>query len=153
MNQRIDYRVLALAASALIVAACAGAGSTTSLTGPASTSATTATGDTATTAPMTEAPSADVIAGLQADLADFSSEVEAAASAQLTQAWLDLEAQLASLGNEVQEGSIGDIDLTPVREAVDEVSDAVAADQDELSAEFQEFWSDFTSRFNSIMSS
>jgi hypothetical protein len=100
-----------------------------------------------------EGPTADVIAGLQADLADFSSEVEAATSAQLTQGWLDLEAQLATLRQAAEEGSIGDVDLTPVREAVDEVSNAVAADQEELSAEFQQFWSDFTSRFSSIMSS
>ncbi|HKX74660.1 MAG TPA: hypothetical protein VJR05_04645 [Acidimicrobiia bacterium] len=140
---------IVMAIPAAILVACTGTGGTTEGVDP---------GATIQPAPTTEAPAADsptaaAITQLRADLAEFSAEVQAAASVELAQAWADLDSELAALATSVEDGDISDVDLTPAQEALAEVTAAVQADQDQLSAEFQEFWTEFTTRFSAVVTS
>ncbi len=138
-------RVLILFA-AVALAACMSGGTTTTTTDSDN-----AGGTTQTTGSTTGEASA--LAALQADMAEFSSEIEAAASVELREAWNNLQAELGSLASAAQQGEISTEDVEQARLAMDEISAALLNDQVQLSAEFEEFWADFTSQFNLVVSS
>ena len=143
---------LRLVIPAAILAACGGTG----VSDPGGTGTLDTTGTIVdTTAPIVidETQTAAVLADLRAEMAAFGAEVQAAASVELAQAWDDLDAELAMLAEEAQDGDLTDVDLTPAREAVDEITIAIQDDQDELSEAFQEFWADFTARFGAVIAS
>jgi hypothetical protein len=132
--------------AAVALAACMSGGTTT--TTPDSDSA---GGTTQTTGSTTGEASA--LAALQADMAEFSTEIEAAASVELREAWSNLQAELGSLASAAQQGEISTEDVEQARLAMDEISAALLNDQVQLSAEFEEFWADFTSQFNLVVTS
>jgi hypothetical protein len=134
--------------AAVALAACMSGGTTTTTSVGASDGS---GGTTQTTGSTTGEASA--LAALQAEMAEFSSEVEAAASVELRQAWNNLQAELGSLASAAQQGQISTEDVEEARLAMDEISAALLNDQVQLSAEFEEFWAEFTSQFNLVVSS
>ncbi len=142
-------RKIALAIPAAVLVACSGTGTTTDMVDPSATIQPAPT----SAAPAADNPTAAAITQLRADLTQFSAEVQAAASVELAQAWEDLDAELGALATSVNGGDLSDVDLAPAQQAMQDVIAAVEADQDQLSAEFQEFWADFTSRFNAVVTS
>jgi len=137
-------RILVLFA-ALALTACSGGGTTT--TGVDDTGAET----TQTTGSTTGEASA--LAALQAEMSEFSSEIETAASAELRQAWVNLQAELGSLASAAEQGEISTADVEQARLAMDEISVALLNDQVQLSAEFEQFWAEFTNQFNLVVTS
>lgn len=136
---------LASAIFAAALTACTGSG----VTDPDSADSSTTTASIGIDSEATAA----AISELRAELAAFGTEVQAAASVELEQAWANLDSELAALANSAQQGNIGELDLAPARDALEEVSVAVQADQDDLSEAFQEFWTGFTARFNAAVNS
>jgi hypothetical protein len=132
--------------AAVALAACTSGGTVTTIT-----DSDTDGGTTQTTGSTTGEASA--LAALQADMTEFSSEIETAASAELRQAWNNLQAELGSLASSAQQGEISTEDVEQARLAMDEISAALLNDQVQLSAEFEEFWADFTSQFNLVVTS
>lgn len=131
--------------AAVALAACTTGGTTTS-TG-------TDTGGESTQTTGSTTSEASALAALQAEMTEFSSEIETAASIELRQAWSKLQADLSSLASSAQQGEISTEDVEEVRLAMDEISAALLNDQVQLSAEFEEFWADFTSQFNLVVTS
>ena len=136
--------------AAVALAACTTGGTTTTAT-DASGDTTQTTGSTETTG--STASEASALAALQAEMTEFSSEIETAASVELQQAWANLQAELGSLASAAQQGEISTEDVEEARLAMDEISAALLNDQVQLSAEFEEFWADFTSQFNLVVTS
>ena len=136
--------------AAVALAACTTGGTTTTGTDTGG-DTTQTTGSTETTG--STASEASALAALQAEMTEFSSEIETAASVELRQAWANLQAELGSLASSAQQGEISTDDVEEARLAMDEISAALLNDQVQLSAEFEEFWADFTSQFNLVVTS
>jgi hypothetical protein len=134
--------------AAVALAACMSGGTTTTTSVGTSDGS---GGTTQTTGSTTGEASA--LAALQAEMAEFSSEIETAASVELRQAWNNLQAELGSLASAAQQGQISTEDVEEARLAMDEISAALLNDQVQLSAEFEEFWAEFTSQFNLVVNS
>lgn len=132
--------------AAVALAACTTGGTTTTTTG-------TDTGGETTMTTGSTTSVATALAALQAEMTEFSSEIETAASTELQQAWANLQAELGSLASSAQQGEISTEDVEEARLAMDEISAALLNDQVQLSAEFEEFWADFTSQFNLVVTS
>lgn len=132
--------------AAFALAACTTGGTTTTATG------TDSGGETTQTTGSTNS-AASALAALQAEMTEFSSEIETAASVELQQAWANLQSELGSLASSAQQGEILTEDVEQARLAMDEISAALLNDQVQLSAEFEEFWTDFTSQFNLVVTS
>jgi hypothetical protein len=134
--------------AAVALAACMSGGTTTTTSVGTSDGS---GGTTQTTGSTTGEASS--LAALQAEMAEFSSEIETAASVELRQAWNNLQAELGSLASAAQQGQISTEDVEEARLAMDEISAALLNDQVQLSAEFEEFWAEFTSQFNLVVNS
>jgi hypothetical protein len=134
-------KIFALLLPAVLLAACANGGLTTTAPGA----------ETTTPAGTDQNAAATALAELQSDVATFSSEVQAEASPELLNAWNALNAELANLASSAQLGMVDDLTLQSARQAVEEVTFAVQAEADQLSPAFQDFWTDFVNRFNSAI--
>lgn len=111
-------------------------------------------GETDTTFPAGgESQSAAALAEMQAELALFAAEVQAVASAELGEAWNQLNFELGELAVRAQQEIVSEADIERARQAVDRVTTAVQENQEQLSAAFQEFWAEFTTRFELVVGS
>lgn len=141
-----------LLVSAAFIAAC-GTGATTGTVGDSTIDD--VTGTTTGSITGTEAGSTDIMAevtGLQTDAAAFASEVETQAPDSIKNAWSNLELALNDLGSAADDLTLTTEELAPLQDAADQVTDAVAADGAQLSEEFRQFWTDFTSRITALAS-
>lgn len=140
---------IALAISLALVAACG----TDAATDTTPAGAGTTPGDTAaspTTAPGGIELDSSTMAQIRDEVASFSAELQANASAELSSAWQRLETELTLVADSLQRGET-DVDMEPARAAWQEVVTAVEAEQDELSAEFQELWNDLRPRLEALL--
>jgi hypothetical protein len=152
----------ALAVSALLVAACGtGTGTDdTSITGDTSLGGTgTTMAGTATTATGTGDTQADTggvadvaaeVTALEAELAQFASEIEAEAPEPVVSAYNDLEVEVAGLISAASDMELTNEELEPVQDAATALDDAVTEADVDLSAEFMDFWADFSTRLQAL---
>jgi hypothetical protein len=145
----------AMAISALILGAC-GSGTTaddsilaptddTSLGGTATTMAGTGTDDT-----LTAADVASEIAELEADLAVFASEIEASAPEPVVSAFEEVRTEVSGLVSAASDLELTTDELAPVEDAAQTLTEAVADSDVDLSAEFMDFWSEFSTRIRAL---
>ncbi|MCA1735304.1 MAG: hypothetical protein LC739_04090 [Actinobacteria bacterium] len=90
------------------------------------------------------------LGNLQTQLTQFASEVETAAPAAVQNAWDDLETAFNGLLSSGSDLELTADDLTPLREAADAVTEAVQTDGADLSDEFRDFWTNFSSRVEAL---
>lgn len=147
----------ALAIAALLLGAC-GSGTTaddsivaptddTSLGGTATTATGTGTGTDDT---LTAADVASEIAELEADLAVFASEIEASAPEPVVSAFEEVQTEVAGLVSAASDLELTTDELGPVEDAAEALTEAVAESDVDLSEEFMDFWSEFSTRIRAL---
>ncbi len=138
-------KMAAIAVSAVMLAAC-GAPGTTSDTGLADTTLGDAEG--AGTVVM----DAQTVNDLVAEFNDLRTEVQAAASPGLTDAWNALEIQMANMVVSADSEGVPPSVLEDARDAVQEVTDAIQSEGDSITESLSAGWNAFVSRFQTLTS-
>jgi hypothetical protein len=146
----------AFAVSALVLAAC-GSGTTTddSIVAPTDD---TSLGGTATTAgtatgtddSLTAADVASEVAELEAELAVFATEIEASAPEPVVSAFEEVQTEVSGLVSAASDLELTTDELAPVEDAALALTEAVADSDVDLSAEFMDFWSEFSTRIQAL---
>jgi outer membrane murein-binding lipoprotein Lpp len=86
------------------------------------------------------------VEALQTQLTQFASEIEASAPDSVQSAFTDVQDELAGLLPAASDLSLSAEEVAPVTEAAEEFSQALTDGGVELSDEFMDFWSRFSSR-------
>jgi hypothetical protein len=146
MNKRL---LGAFALSASVLVACS-SGSSTGTSGEGTSG--TILGGTATTGAVGGADVMGEVEGLQTQLAEFATELEANAPESVQTAFNDVQDELANLVPAASDLTLTQEEVAPVTEAAEEFTAAVTDDGVQLSDEFMDFWSNFSSRIAALAS-
>ena len=140
----------AVAVSAVILAACSATDTTgtTDLSGTGLTDTTMGDTDVAGMVVL----DAESVNDLVAEFDTVRTEIEAAASPALTDAWNALEVQMANLVVSADTGGVPEDVLADTRSAVQDVTAAIEAESDTLAASLSAAWDTFVNRFQTLTS-
>lgn len=143
-------KITAVAASAVILAACSATDTTapTDLDGTGLTDTTIGDTDVAGMVVL----DAQTVNDLVAEFDTVRAEMEAAASPALTDAWNALEVQMANLVVSADTGGVPEDVLDDTRSAVQDVTAAIQAEGDTLAASLSAAWDTFVNRFQTLTS-